>query len=246
MCKNSLLFLLLLTCCIPAIGQNQTPPPPPKIYSGNFGAGLALTGGNTDTKTFNMSYEFARDPKTRNILKSQGLYLRSSNQGISIADLLRLGFRDDYVLSKRVSVYGALGYLRDPFKQISYLLNPQGGLGINVYTSDRATFALSGGAGGAWEKNPNIDVRTSGTINTGQSFTCKLSGTSKFVQNFTSLWKTNDFADALYHFDVSLVSSIVKRVDLKLEFMNDYKNVTPNPTVKSNDTAFVASFLFKY
>ena len=33
---------------------------------------------------------------------------------------------------------------------------------------------------------------------------------------------------------------------VKVEFIDDYKNVTPRPTVKNNDTAFLTSFLFKF
>jgi putative salt-induced outer membrane protein len=238
--------LAILTLCIPAIGQDKGTPPPAKIYTGNFGAGLAVTSGNTDTQNFNLSFELTRDPKSKSVTKANGLYLRSNASGNTITDLLRLGFREDYSLSKRVSVYGAIGYTRDPFKDISYLINPQGGLGVKVYSSDRAVFALSGGAGGVWEKDEGVDVHSSGTINAGQNFSFKISNNAKLVQNLTGMWKTSNFDDAAYHFDISLVTSIVKRVDLKLEFMDEYKNVVPNARIKKNDTALITSFLFKF
>ena len=105
---------------------------------------------------------------------------------------------------------------------------------------------MSGGAGVAWEKNPDIDVRTSGTLNAGQGFTFKLSEIASLNQNITALWKTNDFDDALYHFGIALVTAITKKAQLKVEFMNDFKNVTPSPSIKSNDTAFITSLLYKF
>jgi putative salt-induced outer membrane protein YdiY len=137
------LFLLAL----PAASQAQAPPAPPKAYSGNIGAGFSLTGGNTDTANFNLSGELASDPKKKNVIKLNGLYLRSNANNIKTADRLSLGFRDEYSFSKRTFAYGALGYMRDPFKDISYLLNPQGGIGYKPIITDRAELTLSGGAG---------------------------------------------------------------------------------------------------
>ncbi len=239
-----IMLLLLIAVSLPALAQD--PKTPPKPFTGNFGAGFALTGGNTDTKSLNLSYEATYDPKTRNIIKSKGLYLRSSANAQTIADLLRLNFRDDYLLTKRISIYGDMGYLRDPFKDITYLLNPQGGVGLKVYASEKASFALSGGAGGVWEKDEGLDVSSSGTLNAGQSFSYKLSDTAKITQNITGMWKTQELADALYHFDIALVTSVVKKVDVKIEFMDEYKNRTPFITIKKNDTALITSLLYKF
>jgi putative salt-induced outer membrane protein len=244
--STSIAFIaLLFIASLAAVAQGQATTAK-KHFTGNFGVGFALTGGNTDTKSLNLSFEATHDPKTKNIIKTNGVYLKNSANGESIADLLRMNFRDDYLISKRVSVYGALGYLRDPFKSINYLLNPQGGIGVKVYTSPRAEFALNGGAGGVWEKDEGFDIRSSGTLNAGQSFTYRISETAKITQNLTGLWKTSEFTDALYHFDVALITSIVKRVDVKIEFMDDYKNLPPRAEIKKNDTALITSLLYKF
>jgi putative salt-induced outer membrane protein YdiY len=142
-------------------------------------------------------------------------------------------------------VYGALGYLRDPFKDITYLLNPNGGIGFKAVKNDKAQLMLSAGAGSVWEKNPGVEVRSSGTVNTGETFSFKLSEGSKFAQGFAALWKTEDFSDALYKFNVAVVTSITSRAELKVEFLDEYKNVVPDPSIKKNDTAFIVSFLYK-
>jgi putative salt-induced outer membrane protein YdiY len=236
-------LLLILNGSVIAGG---TAPAPTKTITGNFGAGLSMTGGNTDTKSFNLSFEATRDPKTRSVIKTNGLYLKSSSNNQTTADLLRLNFRDDYLLNKRVGLYGAMGYLRDPFKEIAYLLNPQAGLDFKLYSSDQTKLSLSGGAGGVWEKDTGFDVQPSGTLNAGQSFSFKFSDAAKVTQNLTGLWKTEELSDAFYHFDIALVTSIVKKVDVKFEFMDDYKNKTVLPTIKKNDTTLIISFLYKF
>jgi putative salt-induced outer membrane protein len=240
------LTLLMIVAWIPAIGQDQTSIAPPEVYTGNFGFGLAVTGGNTDTRSYNLSFDVTRDPKLKNVIKADGFYLRSSADGEATADMLRLGLRDEYSLSKRVLIYGALGYLRDPFKDIIYLINPQGGIGYKIYDTDAVTLALSGGAGGVWEKNSGVDVSASCTVNAGENFSYKLSENAKLTHIFTALWKTSDFSDALYHFDVALAASIVKNIGINVEFTDDFKNVTPDPSIKKNDTAFVTSVQYKF
>jgi putative salt-induced outer membrane protein len=238
-----IVFSLLLGIHLPAIVMGQTPA---KKYAGNIGAGFSLTGGNTEIKSFNLSFEVTRDPKAKNATKANGLYLRSSAKDRTIADQLRLNFRNDYLMSKRITLYGAMSYLRDPFKNVVYLLNPQGGVGFRVFNSDRRQLSFSLGAGAAWEKNIRIDVSPRGTLNASQSFSLKLSNSARVTQNLTVMRKTQDVVDAQYHFDAALMTSVVKKIDVKVQFIDDYKSYTPAPTIKHNDTALICSLLFKF
>jgi putative salt-induced outer membrane protein YdiY len=238
--------LCVLILALPSAGWGQAPQPPPKVYTGSLGAGFAKTSGNTDTSNFNVTFDMTRDPKKKNVIKFNLLYLRSAVDANVTTDRLVLGFRDEYNLSKRTFLYGALGYLRDPFKDISYMINPQGGVGYKLYTTDRATFALSGGGGSVWEKDRGIEVHASGTLNAGENFSYKLSDVASINQVISALWKTSDFNDALYHFGAALTMSITKRVQTKLEFIDDFKNVTPSPAIKKNDLVYIWSFLYKF
>jgi putative salt-induced outer membrane protein YdiY len=239
---------LLITAIILAFSSlcaAQDAGEPEKHFTGNLGAGFSMTGGNTDTASFNISGELTYDPKTKNIMKFNGLYLRSSSNNEDTADRLSLAFRDEYQFSKRVFAYGAMGYLRDPFKDINYLLNPQGGIGFKPILKKRIELTLLAGSGSVWEKNPDVDVQTSGTLNAGENFLLKFTDSARLTQDFSALWKAENFSDALYHFDIALVTSITSRAEVKLEFIDDFKNVTPDPTIKKNDTAFIFSFLYK-
>jgi putative salt-induced outer membrane protein len=245
--KSRLLILsfALSLLLIPAVCPAQKPEEPAKHYTGNVGAGLSLTGGNTDTTNFNVSGELTYDPKTKNLMKFKGLYLRANSNNEDTADSLTLNFRDEYSFSKRVIAYGEIGYLRDPFKDISYLLNPQGGIGYKLVLTERTKMTLNAGGGAVWEKNPGLDVQTSGTLNAGENFSFQISKGSSITQDFAALWKTENFSDALYHFNIALVTSITSRSEVKVQFIDDFKNVTPDPSIEKNDTAFIVSFLYK-
>jgi hypothetical protein len=45
---------------------------------------------------------------------------------------------------------------------------------------------------------------------------------------------------------VALATSISSRLELKLGFVDDYKNKPAAPGLKKNDTAFLANVVFKF
>src|SRR5262245_31095215 len=163
-----LLCLVLTFAASPVAAQAQQPPPPMSIYSGSFGGGFALTGGNTDTKNVNLTFNLVRDPKTKNIFKADALYLRASQNDVLTLHRSALKLRDEYNLSKRVFLFAEVGYLRDEFKDIQYLWSPIGGIGYRLITNDRTMLTVSGGVGGYFEKNSYVPVKKSGSVNAGQ------------------------------------------------------------------------------
>lgn len=224
----------------------QAPPPPPKPTTGNVSVGLALTSGNKDTSTFNASYEVTHDPKTKNVFKSSGLFLRGKSDGALTAEQYSLVGRDEYALASRTFAFGELRYLHDKFKEISYLLAPTGGVGYRFIETAPTVLSASVGVGGVWEKNPGLDVRTSGAVTAEQKLSHKVSPTATFTEAFSALWKTSDFADALYTFGAGLAVSIVSQAQLKVELLDTYKNVPPTPAVKKNDVAILLGVVYKF
>ncbi len=222
------------------------PPPPPPPTTGNVSVGLALTSGNKDTSTFNASYEVTHDPKTKNVVKSSGLLLRGKTDGALTVEQYALTGRDEYAIGKRAFTFGELRYLHDKFKQISYLLSPTGGVGRRFIDTPVTVLSASVGAGGVWEKNPGRDVQTSGALTAEQRLSHKLSATATITEAVTGLWKTGDFGDALYTFGAALAVSVVSHAQLKVEWLDTYKNKPPNPAVKKNDTAILLSVVYKF
>jgi hypothetical protein len=68
-------------CVLPGSGSGTAAGQSPY---GQLWLGLALTGGNTDTKSFNLSYELTHDPKTRNKIKTNGLWILRSKSGSGV------------------------------------------------------------------------------------------------------------------------------------------------------------------
>jgi len=242
---RGILSVLIVTVCATAAAA-QTPAEPTPLYSGNFGGGLAITGGNTDTKNFNLTAAVVRDPKTKNVIKANASYLRGDQNDLLNVDRASFNLRDEYTLSGRTFLFGQVDYLRDQFKQIIFFWAPTAGVGYKLVDGASTQLQVDGGAGGVLERNPGIPSKTTGSVTAGQRFTHKFSSTASFNQSISSIWKTQDFSDSLTNFSVSMTTTVVGNLQLKLEFLDSYKNKPTNPALKKNDTAFVTAFVLKF
>jgi putative salt-induced outer membrane protein YdiY len=220
-------------------------PAEPKIWTFNASAGLALTSGNKDTSTVNAAYDFAYDPQTRNVVKSDALLIRGKSDGELNANRLGINVRDEYRVKANVFVFGQNQYLKDEFKNIDYLIAPTGGVGVKVLDTMQTKFTVDVGAGGVWEKNPGFDVRSSGAVVAGERLTQTLTATTTLTQSVMALWKTKDWDDSLYTFGVGIAASISARTQLKFEVLDTYKNLPPSPTIQKNDVAVLMAIVYK-
>ena len=209
-------------------------------------AGLALTSGNSDTSTVNLAYDLTYDPQARNIVKSDGLFLRGETEGELTAHRTGLNIRDEYRLTQRVFVFGQNQYLKDEFKEIEYLLAPTGGIGYKLIDTPETKLAVDGSAGVVWEKNTGIaDTSSSGALAASQRLQHALTGNTTLTQTFAGLWKMEDFEDALFTLGVSIAASMSTRTQLKVEALDTYKNKPPLPTIQANDVAVLMAIVYK-
>jgi putative salt-induced outer membrane protein YdiY len=228
--------VLLLLFAAAALGQET----PTKPWSSSLGAGLALTSGNSDTRNININFNTAWDPKTDRRFKADAIYLRGETDGDTNVDKSSASGRYERNFQQRAFWFGEVSYLRDPFKDIDYLIAPIAGVGVNVVKDAARTLTVSAGAGATIDSG-----ETSGALQAGQSFDWTISPVSKLTQKLTGLWKTKDFGDALYHFDAGISTTVAARAELKVAYLYDFKNQPP-PGVKKGDSALFAALLFKW
>ena len=222
-----------------------TPTPPPPNWTGSFGGGLGISGGNSDTKSYNATFAVKHDPKGKNVFTSDGLYLRSDNQGQATVDKTALGVRDEYKVGARAFVFGEVRYLRDAFKEIKYLISPIVGVGVNAVDTGNAKLSLDVAVGGQFEEDTGKASTSDGAVQAGERLNVTLSDSAALSERGTGLWKMSDFGDALYRFEIGLTASVAKRLELKVGFIDDYKTRPAQPLLKKNDTSLVAALVFK-
>jgi putative salt-induced outer membrane protein YdiY len=241
---------IALWSATPAHAQTQTPTVPPAepapAWTGSIGAGLSLTSGNTDTLTYNLAFELARNPEARHVLKLGGLYLRSQQNDVLNADRTSLSFREQLNFSSRAFVFGQIDYLRDRFKLIDSLVAPTAGVGYQVIERDTTRFDVDAGAGAVWEKNQDLAVRTSGAVTAGERLTHTLTETTMLKHAATALWKANAFGDGLYTISAGIGVKIAERLQLTADVLDTFKSRPPTAATGQNDVAIVLAITVKY
>ncbi len=242
--SGGLTVFLFLFLAIPVAAAQA--PAATSPYTGSVGGGFAITGGNTDTRNFNLAAELERDSGGPNVIRGTASYLRGSQDDVLNLDQTTIKARDEYSFSERTFAYGAVDYYRARFKGIIFLWAPSGGIGHKLVNTDTTEFVVDGGAGGVFEKNPGLDTGKSGSITAGQRFRQQISSVATVTQSISALWKTEDFNDSLVNFSVGLSTTLAGNLELKLEFIDTYKNQPASAGVQKNDTAFVTAFVLKF
>jgi putative salt-induced outer membrane protein len=220
----------------------QTPAVP---LTGSAGAGLAFTAGNTETATFNAGCDLTYDPKTKNVVKADALFLRERTDGALTVNRLGFSARDQYQLGPRAFMFGQVQYLHDQFKAIDYLVAPTAGIGYKIVDAPKTTLDVDSGLGAVWEKNPGFDTRASGAVTAGEHLERKLSDTASVTERIAGLWKMSDASDALYTFGTALAARLTSRSQVKIELLDTYKAKPPTTAIKKNDIAIVFSIGYK-
>lgn len=242
--RVSVLILTIAAVLSSAASAGAQAPPEPKIWTINASAGLALTHGNTDTSTVNAAYDLTYDPQKRNVFKSDALMIRGKTEGELNANRVGINVRDEYKLHHKLFVFGQNQYLKDEFKNIDYLVAPSGGLGVKIFDTMQTKLTVDGGVGAVWEKNPGLDVRTSGAVTAGEKLQQTLTATTTLTQSVAALWKTDNWDDSLYLFGAGIAATISTRTQLKFEVLDTYKNLPP-PTIQKNDVALLMAIVYK-
>jgi putative salt-induced outer membrane protein YdiY len=224
-----------------------SPPPPAPAWSASIGLGFALTSGNADTSTVNLSFDVSSRPKVPNVFKADLLYLRGEENGELSLNRLSIRARDEYTRpGGRGYVFGQLEGLRDTFKDIDYLAAPAVGLGHKVRDTPALSLFLDAGLGLKVEKNMRRAVRTSGAVTASERFTRHLSEHASITQSLSALWTIDRFDDALYTFKAGLTADLTRRSQIKVEVVDLYKTRPPAVTVEKNDVSLVTSVVYKF
>jgi putative salt-induced outer membrane protein YdiY len=240
-------LIALFVCLAQSLAaQEAAPPPPPPSWTTSVGAGLALTSGNSDTRSLNFSFNTAWDPKTDRTFKAEALYLRGDSDGEITVDKAAAGARYDLSFSERTFAFTEVSALRDPLKNIDYFISPLIGAGWFAIRNDLHFLRFDAAGGAVVERNKLLGTDTSGAVKAGQSYERKLSATSSVTQQVSGIWKVDDLDDASYHFATGLTATITPRSELKLSYVYDYRNRVSSPEIEKGDSALFAALLFKF
>ena len=242
-------FSLVSLSVVPVVAQTapaNPPEPPPPLWTGSIGAGIALTSGNSDTSSINLSFKAVRDPQTKTVFSTEGLWMRGTGNGELTADNAAFGAKLSRQLSDRAYVFGQFQSLHDSFKAIDYFVAPTFGVGAKLVDTERAKLSTDVALGPSWEKNPGLDVRNKVAIVFGQKASYALSKTASLTQGFNAALVADDLADGLYTFNVGVAASLTNRTQIKFEIVDTFKNKPPTADIKKNDVSTIVSAIYTF
>jgi putative salt-induced outer membrane protein YdiY len=238
--------VLLFAAATSALAQTcPCPPTATPGWHGSAGAGLAFTSGNSETQSWNVDFALTYDPQKQYSAKLDGLYLRSRADGDDTAEKAALGARGERKLGRAFAFVDGR-YERDRFKELSYLVSPAAGFGYTILDGGAAKLTVDAGVGFVVEKLFDREATTDGALRAGETLTWKLSDTATVTQLGRAIWKASDLADAFYHLEAGLSTSVSQRLELKLSAVVDVKNRPATPELEKVDTATLASLVFKF
>lgn len=231
----------------PLPAPRPAPAPAPPGWAASIGLGFALTSGNADTSTLNVSFDVSSRPKMPNVFKADLLYLRGEENGELSLNRLSLRVRDEYTRAAgRTYVFGQVEGLRDTFKDIDYLVAPAIGLGHKVRDTTGLVLFVDAGLGLKVEKNMERTVQSSAAVTASERFTRKLSDHATITQSLAALWTIDRFRDALYTFKAGLTADLTRRSQIKVEVVDLFRTRPPDETVGKNDVSLVTSVVYKF
>lgn len=218
----------------------------PPIWAGSFGAGLAITSGNSNTSNWNISFKAKREPATGLILSADGLLIRGTKDGELSTDKSLLNSRTELRFANKSYVFVQTAYLRDTFKSIDYFFAPTAGLSYKFYNEATGTFSVDASVGASWEKNPEKPVKSRSAMAFGEKFTRALSKNAAVTHGFAGNVVANDMNNGLYTASVGLAASVTTRTQMKVEVLDTYRTTPPLATIDKSDVSTVMSFVVKF
>ena len=225
----------------------QIPPPlspSGRVWTLALSGGVALTSGNSNTSSVNVAYDVTYEPATRNLVKSDALFLRGKSQGNVSNERLGFNVRTNTASTPERTVFGQHQFLRDRFKNIGTCWRPRLALAIarlTLSTPGSTLMPASARSGKKYRAGPAEVDR----LFSRREILAEAHRTTTLTQSVTALWKTNNLDDALYTFGVSVAAAVSTRIQLKVEAIDTFKNIPPVPSRQKNDVATLIAIVYK-
>ena len=218
----------------------------PQGLHGSAGFGLSLTQGNSDTLNINATIDNTYDPKAKNAMRWNALFLRGKQNGVLSVYRLSAMFRDEYIVNHRVFTFAQLDALHDTFKGVDYLVSPAAGVGYKVIDTKPTSFNVDVGVGGVVERDTGFPAQGNGALTLSEKLVHQLSDTTTLKESATGLLKMNDFADGLYTFQIGIAARVNSRLQLTVDLLDTFKNHPVDGLTHKHDVALVTGIVAKY
>jgi putative salt-induced outer membrane protein YdiY len=226
----------------PDLARAQAVVKPDGQWRAALGLGASLSSGNSDASNLSVTGDAVRATDSdKTSLYGNLQYARS--QGVTTAEQVRLGGRQDHDLSPRVFAFGGLDFERNKFANLKLRSQLTGGLGLHVLKSPTTTFDIFGGAGYTSDKYIEAaliddETRTSygyASLLLGEESTHQLTETTSFKQRLTVVPNLRHRGEFRANWDAGLAVAMTQTLNLTVGAKVAH-NSEPGPGRKKTDT----------
>jgi len=215
------------------------------LWSGFLDTGLAMTQGNAESTTLNLTLSTARtSPRDKISVKIASLYARSDTSGTT-ANTIRGGFRYDVNVSPRLFGFGFTDLEYDEFQGLDLRFVPGGGLGFHWVKTDQTRFDVFGGGSLNREFYTSDIDRTSGEVVIGEELFHQLFSASHLEHTLVLFPNVSNTGEYRISTDNALVTKLNRWLSWELS-LSDRLNSNPIPGKKKNDVLFTTGLRFTF
>ncbi len=195
------------------------------FWRGYFDANLALTSGNSKTKTFSNAAGATRETQRDTIkLYFTSLYAENSTVGDSTvtANAIRGGSRYELNVNDKMFTYGFVDLEYDEFQSLDLRNVLGGGFGYHALKNDRMKFDVFGGGAFNQEFFSNDITRRSAEITVGEEFNYSLTDRTAFNERLTFYPNLTETGEYRLQFDTGLVTDVFKWMAWNVTFSDRF------------------------
>ena len=221
-------------------------------YRAALGLGASMSSGNTDSRNLSLTADAVRaTDQDKTSLYGNAQYARSD--GVTTAEQVRLGGRQDHNLGRAYFAFGGLDLERNTFSNLKVRAQLSGGLGWHAVKSPTTTFDLFGGLSYTSDKYFNatlIDGHDRSTYDyvgllLGEESTHELTATTSAKQRLVLVPNLRNRGEYRANWDAGLAVAMSKAMNLNVGFSVAH-NSDPGPGRKSTDTLLTTGVSMKF
>lgn len=197
--------------------------------------GYVQTSGNTRLSTVNISDKLMYRPGTRWLFTQTAAWVYGKTAGVESANQLVMSFRSDYNMHPRLSLYGLIGFERNPYAGIRR--RTQESVGLSWWAVKSARTELQLDAGGGFEQERDGDTTSFAIARVAPRFRYTFKPNAYFEEQVEWLLNLEETGDLRTLSQTSLVAPLTRNIGIRLGYLMRYDAV-PSPGFRKLDTTF--------
>ncbi|CAN5374467.1 hypothetical protein BH10PSE17_BH10PSE17_18470 [soil metagenome] len=212
-------------------------------WTGQVGAGVTLTRGNSDSTQAAFNFDLSRATIDDRIL-FHGIYTRNENDGITNTNNALLTGRYEHNLSPQWFSYGQADFERDPINDLSFRQTYGGGAGYRFIRTEETQFNIYTGLAYTIERNIIEEDNKGVQALIGNEWVWNMSPDSVFRQTFAYYPKMGNAGERSM-FQAVVTSKLVGIVSLQVNFTAKYRAEVPDDN-KHTDYSLITGLTAKF